>query len=196
MRFSLFSPRASLSALTFVALVLGCANTFAASFDCKPYIKSGKCPEVTICQNDDLSLADETMAALFAQVLASTPKANRNNFRDGHREAMRERDACGCDHGCLSAWHAATSKSYVDQTAIVSGPCPKGEIMIDDQCMPPEDAEGFCGPGYRPEGEHCVQGYKPPGDGGKLPAWQIEAIRKGCAQGLAWSKAEGCHEND
>ena len=68
MRFSLFSPRASLSALTFVALVLGCANTFAASFDCKPYIKSGKCPEVTICQNDDLSLADETMAALREQL--------------------------------------------------------------------------------------------------------------------------------
>lgn len=183
-------------ALAILVTLVGGSTAMAASFNCKPYVKSGKCPEAAICQNADLSLADDTMTALYAQVLAAIPKAGRNGFRAGHREALKERDACGCDHGCLSAWHAATNKSYVEQTAVTSGPCPKGEIMIDGQCMPPEDAEGFCGPGYRPEGGTCVQGYKAPQDGAKLPSWQIEAIRKGCAQGMAWSKAEGCHEND
>jgi hypothetical protein len=28
------------------------------------------------------------------------------------------------------------------------------------------------------------------------PSWQIEAIKKGCKPGLAWSPQEGCHEND
>lgn len=27
-------------------------------------------------------------------------------------------------------------------------------------------------------------------------SWQLVAIRKGCKPGLAWSKFEGCHEND
>ncbi|MBU1211968.1 MAG: hypothetical protein KJ587_11925 [Alphaproteobacteria bacterium] len=26
--------------------------------------------------------------------------------------------------------------------------------------------------------------------------WQLQAIAKGCKPGLAWSKFEGCHEND
>lgn len=30
----------------------------------------------------------------------------------------------------------------------------------------------------------------------KYSKWQLAAIRKGCKPGLAWSKQEGCHEND
>ena len=30
----------------------------------------------------------------------------------------------------------------------------------------------------------------------KFNNWQLAAIRKGCKPGLAWSKFEGCHEND
>jgi VHL beta domain len=31
---------------------------------------------------------------------------------------------------------------------------------------------------------------------GERPAWQREAIAKGCKPGLAWNAQEGCHEND
>lgn len=67
-----------------------------------------------------------------------------------------------------------------------------------------------CGPGFRMKRGHCVprnvafRGQKNFGNIGfgkrqfanKRPAWQIQAIRKGCKPGLAWSKFEGCHEND
>lgn len=74
--------------------------------------------------------------------------------------------------------------------------CGKGKISVDGRCMKKEDAAGFCGPGYRLKGSKCVPGYKAPDPTAKRPAWQIEAIKKGCPAGMGWNAAEGCHEND
>jgi len=42
--------------------------------------------------------------------------------------------------------------------------------------------------------ESVVEILKPAA--GARPAWQLEAIEKGCEPGLAWNPQEGCHEND
>ena len=67
-----------------------------------------------------------------------------------------------------------------------------------------------CGPGYRMKRGRCVlrgNGFRKAKkirfgkkfkvrNFKKRPAWQIQAIRKGCAPGMGWNKYEGCHEND
>jgi len=74
--------------------------------------------------------------------------------------------------------------------------CRRGRILIDGKCIRKRDAATYCGPGYRLEGNKCVQGYQPPKPQVQRPSWQLEAIKKGCKPGLAWSPQEGCHEND
>ncbi len=74
--------------------------------------------------------------------------------------------------------------------------CRRGHILIDGKCIRKRDAATYCGPGYRLQANKCVQGYQPPKPQAQRPSWQIEAIKKGCKPGLAWSPQEGCHEND
>lgn len=174
----------------------------AASFNCKPYVKAGTCPEYLICTDKVLRRADNQMASLYASVLKGAGgSAARDAIRADHRQASQERNAAGCDVRCLEAWPqlASASKSDGEKRIIDKGgltACKKGEIRVERQCMPPEDASGFCGPGYRHEDGNCVFGYKAPDPNGKLPSWQIEAIKKGCPQGMAWNASEGCHETD
>jgi hypothetical protein len=74
--------------------------------------------------------------------------------------------------------------------------CGKGQIRIDGRCVAKQDAATFCGPGYRLQGNKCVQGYAAPKKQKQLPSWQLEAIAKGCPPGMGWNAQEGCHEND
>ncbi len=74
--------------------------------------------------------------------------------------------------------------------------CRRGYLVIDGKCIRKRDAATYCGPGYRLQGNTCVQGYQPPKPQAQRPSWQIEAIKKGCKPGLAWNAQEGCHEND
>lgn len=74
--------------------------------------------------------------------------------------------------------------------------CRKGTIRIEGNCIKAEDAQTYCGPGYRLSGNRCVFGYRAPKPQAKLPSWQIEGLKHGCKKGLAWNKSEGCHEND
>jgi hypothetical protein len=66
--------------------------------------------------------------------------------------------------------------------------CNKGQITVDGKCMSKSQAVGYCGPGYRPQGGKCVQGFVAP----KSP----QPSNHGCKPGMAWSKEEGCHEDD
>ena len=66
--------------------------------------------------------------------------------------------------------------------------CAKGQITVDGKCMSKSQAIGYCGPGYRPQGGKCVQGYVAPK--GPRPSTH------GCKPGMAWSPEEGCHEDD
>jgi hypothetical protein len=66
--------------------------------------------------------------------------------------------------------------------------CGKGQIVVDGKCMSRQKAAGYCGPGYRPQGGKCVQGYVAPK--GPRPS------TPGCPPGLVWNAQEGCHEDD
>jgi len=66
--------------------------------------------------------------------------------------------------------------------------CGKGQIVVEGKCMSKQKAVSYCGPGYRPQGGKCVQGYVAP----KTPA----RGEHGCPPGLAWNAQEGCHEDD
>lgn len=66
--------------------------------------------------------------------------------------------------------------------------CAKGQIAVDGKCMSKQKAVGYCGPGYRPQGGKCVQGYVAP----KTPP----RGEHGCPAGMAWNAQEGCHEDD
>jgi VHL beta domain len=82
------------------------------------------------------------------------------------------------------------------EKASSSKSCRRGYLRIDGKCIRKRDAATYCGPGYRLQGTKCVQGYKQPPPLAQRPSWQIEAIKKGCKPGMAWSAQEGCHEND
>ncbi len=74
--------------------------------------------------------------------------------------------------------------------------CKRGYLAIDGKCIKKRDAASYCGPGYRLQGNSCVQGYQPPKPQKQLPSWQSEAIKHGCKPGMGWNTQEGCHEND
>lgn len=74
--------------------------------------------------------------------------------------------------------------------------CKSGYIAIEGKCIKKRDAASYCGPGYRPQGNKCVQGYQQPKPQKQLPTWQQEGLAHGCKPGLAWNAQEGCHEND
>ncbi len=74
--------------------------------------------------------------------------------------------------------------------------CPKGQIKVEGRCILKQDAATYCGPGYRLQGNKCVQGYAAPKPQNVLPSWQLKAIGKGCPPGQDWNAQEGCHEND
>jgi VHL beta domain len=74
--------------------------------------------------------------------------------------------------------------------------CRSRSVLIDGKCILKRNAATYCGPGYRLQGNKCVQGYVKPKPQIRLPTWQLEGLKHGCAPGLAWNAQEGCHEND
>jgi von Hippel-Lindau disease tumor suppressor protein len=74
--------------------------------------------------------------------------------------------------------------------------CRSRSVLIDGKCILKQNAQTYCGPGYRLQGNKCVQGYAKPKPQLRLPTWQLEAIKKGCRPGQGWNAQEGCHEND
>ena len=66
--------------------------------------------------------------------------------------------------------------------------CSKGQIKVNGKCMTKNQAVGFCGPGFHAQGGKCLPGFVLPQ--GPRPSTH------GCPPGMAWSKEEGCHEDD
>jgi hypothetical protein len=66
--------------------------------------------------------------------------------------------------------------------------CSKVQIKVDGKCMTKNQAVGFCGPGFHAQGGKCLPGFVLPQ--GPRPSTH------GCPPGMAWSKEEGCHEDD
>lgn len=90
------------------------------SFDCRPYVGSGQCPEVMICDSARLSSHDALMGRLYEEVLSLSRSASeRQSYRDEQRASLKERNACGCDHQCLEQWYYMMNKSLGKTTVIL-----------------------------------------------------------------------------
>ena len=59
--------------------------------------------------------------------------------------------------------------------------CGKGQITVDGKCMSKQKAVGYCGPGYRPQGGKCVQGYVAPKRPAAIDAWLPARLGLECA---------------
>ena len=66
--------------------------------------------------------------------------------------------------------------------------CGQGQISVDGKCMSKNEAVGYCGPGFHAQNGICLPGFVLPK--GPRPSTH------GCPPGMAWSKEEGCHEDD
>jgi hypothetical protein len=89
-----------------------------------------------------------------------------------------------------------TSTKPKTKTKAATKRCSSGRIMIDGKCIEKGAAAGYCGPGYRPQGGKCVQGYQAPKANTPLSTEQRKAVNKGCPRGQVWNAQEGCHEDD
>jgi len=81
------------------ALVTGSAN--AQSFACMGRLTLD---EATVCADPRLAAADERMAAAYTRLLDILKKVNRSlipDVRDGQRDFLARRAACGADAACM-----------------------------------------------------------------------------------------------
>ena len=85
-----------------LVVVAGSMPLTAASFNCRPYFRSGKCPEVVICRDSFLSSQDEYMASLYFMLRRRLAGGLRKKFREYQRSWLAKRNSCGCDRYCLS----------------------------------------------------------------------------------------------
>lgn len=85
-----------------------------------------------------------------------------------------------------------------------SSDCGKGRVRIDGRCVRKSQAADFCGPGYRPEGGRCVQGYQPPpkkqkantGGGGGGHPWETPRCRAIMAQCNNGANPSACQQHE
>lgn len=101
---------------------LGGSETIGHSppgFDCAPYLRSGKCPEVAICRDPNLSYQDAMMGRLYNDLLRLAPSnRDRTQVRVDQKDNLRFRNECGCDVQCLENFYAMTNKSMGKTTVI------------------------------------------------------------------------------
>lgn len=88
-------------------------------FNCAPYLRSGKCPEVTICRSPLLSSQDAMMGRLYKDLLRlSRNNRERRDVRTEQKSNLRYRNECGCDTACLEQAYSIINKSMGKQTVI------------------------------------------------------------------------------
>jgi hypothetical protein len=89
-------------------------------FKCAPYLRSGQCPEATICRSEDLSYQDAMMGRLYKELLGlSRNGSQRDQFRADQREALADRASCGCNERCLEDWYRSHNKGLGKTTVIL-----------------------------------------------------------------------------
>jgi len=90
------------------------------SFNCRPYVKSGKCPEAMICASGQLASQDAMMGRLYKEVLSlSRSPSERQSYKNEQRSSLKDRNSCGCDLECLEQWYYNMNKSLGKTTVIL-----------------------------------------------------------------------------
>jgi uncharacterized protein len=75
----------------------------AASFDCRPYDRTGQCPEAVICETPKLSQLDSEMADQYFQLKDSLRRRKARALKREQKAWLEDRDDCGCDATCIEA---------------------------------------------------------------------------------------------
>ncbi|MBJ3774118.1 lysozyme inhibitor LprI family protein [Acuticoccus mangrovi] len=83
---------------------VGTSPAMAQSFDCA---KASAADEVAVCRSGRLCALDDEMASLYEDVLAHALMGVSGETRDGQREFLEKRAACGADDPCLTALYEA-----------------------------------------------------------------------------------------
>jgi uncharacterized protein len=98
------SPRRTMVPAIAAAAVLSSLlpQAFAASFDCKPYVRNHTCPEAAICGHPELSLLDERLAGAYQILLNQKSGAPSERLKAEQKSWLAGRNACGCSVDCLS----------------------------------------------------------------------------------------------
>lgn len=84
-----------------LAAALGTGSANAQSFACMGRLTLD---EETVCADPKLARADEEMAAAYTRLLDILRKVDRAaipDLRDGQRDFLAERAACGADAACM-----------------------------------------------------------------------------------------------
>jgi len=84
-----------------VLIFIGAFDLSAAGFNCAPYLRSGKCPEVAICRDAELSKQDSMMNRLYRELKGKLRGPERAALKQDQRDFIRYRADCGCDVQCL-----------------------------------------------------------------------------------------------
>jgi uncharacterized protein len=78
-------------------------SAWPASFNCRPYISTGQCPEALICTERTLSELDDVLASLYFGARSKMQEEQLIGFRDYQREWLAKRNGCGCNYQCLKS---------------------------------------------------------------------------------------------
>ena len=92
----------------------------AAGFNCAPYLRSGKCPEVAICRDSYLSSQDSLMNKLYRELKGKLRGRERAALKQDQRDFIRYRADCGCNVECLGEAYRSQNKG-LGKTSLTIG---------------------------------------------------------------------------
>jgi uncharacterized protein len=104
-------------AVLIMALVAISGPTYSASFDCRPFEHSKKCPEVAICSDANLSKLDDQLAASYQSLISKGPVRESERLKDEQRQWLKTRNECGCDIGCIESYYQQRMERLAELTA-------------------------------------------------------------------------------
>ncbi len=107
-----------IAVLALFAVVTASQAKYAPSFDCA---KASSDVERTICANEQLAVADASVAANYRQMLQYRTGKDAKVFKDEQRAWLKRRNQCGTDVACLSD---AYEFRYSEMCTVTSGVSP------------------------------------------------------------------------
>jgi uncharacterized protein len=102
--------------------------SYAASFDCGPSIRSGKCPEAVICKNAEIGRLDAQLASSYEDLLKKLPRINAETLRQEQRLWLESRNECNCIAACIEDQYQQRIKELAQLERLTIGYDDEGKI--------------------------------------------------------------------
>jgi uncharacterized protein YecT (DUF1311 family) len=108
-----------------IALAAISGPAYSASFDCRAFEHSKKCPEAAICGDANLSKLDDQLAKSYQSLISKRPVRESERLKDEQRQWLKTRKTCGCDIGCIESYYQQRMQRLAGLTAQ-----PVGERLV------------------------------------------------------------------